>query len=687
MQRLYFLVERCYIREPVLLVGETGGGKTTGFRPIRERSALISGYKEIIEKLKKLKTCTYFHMELSSDINDASSTLDLLSVMIRKCKEGQVCLDISREELKDLEQIKCDLNGLHQKWQSIFVWQDGPLVEAMRDGDLFHVDEISLADDSVLERLNSVLEPERMLSLAEKGGTDLEKVTAHSNFFVLATMNPGGDYGKKELSPALRNRFTEIWVPPVNDLDELQGIALKSLCPEYQERLSLIVDAMIRFFEWFNNLHPGRMLTVRDLISWVDFFITMETSLGPEHALLHGVFLVLLDGLSLDNDSSSTSSSDPDEEANICLMANSDDSTSQEPSKFKKSMWHLDSGRSRLMTGDNKRFLNFQKKNQGLVTYGNNNKGKITGVRLLIMEALIVDNGMMLHNNINHFRILEPQQLQFHGPAQATPHPPTASEPKLKELLRQMTAQNMHNQLGQMTTQLTEEQSHVSKESPFQVVQLPDDSHELTTAPSTSPPSYVPTLAPEETDEELEDQTDISKSFEIGRPTSPFTTLPIFREVEVNIPLIDSVVDDYVDDRYVDDYIVDEHAFNSPSLHDENHLLLSHLNVCSPCTEHESELAVDIVSTFEIDSCSKGGTHEFDQHTPMVEDKGADSLKINRHQLNLLINNYCFLDPAVEDISLLDQIWRMKQFFLKTSLLNPMVEEISLKVQNWQLPP
>lgn len=30
MCRLYFLVERCYrMREPVLLVGETGGGKTT----------------------------------------------------------------------------------------------------------------------------------------------------------------------------------------------------------------------------------------------------------------------------------------------------------------------------------------------------------------------------------------------------------------------------------------------------------------------------------------------------------------------------------------------------------------------------------------------------------------------------------------------------------------------------------
>ena len=36
-------------------------------------------------------------------------------------------------------------------------------MQAMRDGDMFLIDEISLADDSVLERINSVLEPERKL--------------------------------------------------------------------------------------------------------------------------------------------------------------------------------------------------------------------------------------------------------------------------------------------------------------------------------------------------------------------------------------------------------------------------------------------------------------------------------------------------------------------------------------------
>ena len=37
-------------------------------------------------------------------------------------------------------------------------------------------------------------------------------------------MNPGGDYGKKELSPALSNRFTQLWVPAIDDQAELAAI-------------------------------------------------------------------------------------------------------------------------------------------------------------------------------------------------------------------------------------------------------------------------------------------------------------------------------------------------------------------------------------------------------------------------------------------------------------------------------
>lgn len=58
--------------------------------------------------------------------------------------------------------------------------------------------------------LVSVLEPGRSLTLAEKGGAGAELVVGRPGFLVLATMNPGGDFGKKELSPALSNRFTQV---------------------------------------------------------------------------------------------------------------------------------------------------------------------------------------------------------------------------------------------------------------------------------------------------------------------------------------------------------------------------------------------------------------------------------------------------------------------------------------------
>ena len=35
-----------------------------------------------------------------------------------------------------------------------FEWADGPLVTAMRQGDIILIDELNLAEDAVLERLN-----------------------------------------------------------------------------------------------------------------------------------------------------------------------------------------------------------------------------------------------------------------------------------------------------------------------------------------------------------------------------------------------------------------------------------------------------------------------------------------------------------------------------------------------------
>ena len=106
----------------------------------------------------------------------------------------------------------------------MFEWSDGILVEAMNEGGLLLIDEISLANDSVLERLNSVFEADRTLVISEKSAAEAVKVVAAEQFNMVATMNPGSDFGKKELSPALRNRMTEIWVESYFEQPELKQL-------------------------------------------------------------------------------------------------------------------------------------------------------------------------------------------------------------------------------------------------------------------------------------------------------------------------------------------------------------------------------------------------------------------------------------------------------------------------------
>ena len=155
------------------------------------------------------------------------------------------------ERVADLEGDASQASAAASRASAPFEWADGPLTRAMRQGAALLIDEVNLADDAVLERLNSVLEPGRTLTLAEKGsgggsvgsgsGSNAaaadksaarhsvfgaEVVVAAPSFRVLATMNPGGDYGKRELSPALANRFTTVWAPPPREEAELLAMVV-----------------------------------------------------------------------------------------------------------------------------------------------------------------------------------------------------------------------------------------------------------------------------------------------------------------------------------------------------------------------------------------------------------------------------------------------------------------------------
>ncbi|KAF9575027.1 AAA ATPase midasin [Mortierella alpina] len=322
MKRLFTLVSRCLKNnEPVLLVGETGCGKTTvcqmlseylgrelvivnchqntetadllgGQRPVRNNQSLVA-----LTKAALVDFLTRINVEIAFDANEADLDV-MVSAFESSVKSGQLESKIL-EDGTELKPVIDELRRAYRQATTLFEWHDGPLVQSMKEGHLFLLDEISLADDSVLERLNSVLEPQRLLVLAEKGGKTVEVMNGVPNFQFLATMNPGGDYGKKELSPALRNRFTEIWVPAVTDRDDLVKIIEEQL--QHKTEMAGFADRILDFVGWFTHeLGKSRVVvSLRDILAWVRFMnaLMAQGKLTSEEAFIHGGSLVLLDGL------------------------------------------------------------------------------------------------------------------------------------------------------------------------------------------------------------------------------------------------------------------------------------------------------------------------------------------------------------------------------------------------------
>jgi len=278
MRRLYFLVLRALqANEPVLLVGETGCGKTSvcqmyanaksrtlysvnchqntetadligALRPIRNRAALESEASQEATRIL-------------ADLGVADIPSDTLGIQ-KTIVSAQKSVTFAPTSAQALQDVLLKF----RKLSAMFEWHDGPLIQAMANGGIFLLDEISLADDSVLERLNSVLEPSRSMVLAERGGesVDAASITGAADFQIVATMNPGGDYGKKELSPAMRNRFTEIWVPSVDQRKDLETIVNGSW---NRDELRPFTQPLLDFVEWLALQASDRsLIALRDIL-------------------------------------------------------------------------------------------------------------------------------------------------------------------------------------------------------------------------------------------------------------------------------------------------------------------------------------------------------------------------------------------------------------------------------------
>jgi midasin len=386
-RRLYALVAACMAaNEPVLLVGETGTGKTTvcqlfaqaigqtlhiinchqhtetadfvgGLRPARGRSLALAELTRRVEDAEAAVAAAALALlagvamdgDMAEDaaspapdemdpvgslrhraeraIRSASAASEALG---RGASEGRLPVCPVAQSEADLGRALVDLAAVVEELRSsdaLFVWVDGPLLTAMRTGQMLLIDEISLAEDSVLERLNSVLDPSREITVPEKG-TELEVIRAAPSFRLLATMNPGGDFGKKELSPALRNRFTEVWVPSVTAHAELRTLIGQTLgegggSTSGESDVEMrdaeaewpMAEPMLAFVEWLAQPRSagggGAGLSsttpsLRDLLAWAGFIKATRGELGRAGAFVHGACLTCVDAMGLQVSASRT---------------------------------------------------------------------------------------------------------------------------------------------------------------------------------------------------------------------------------------------------------------------------------------------------------------------------------------------------------------------------------------------
>lgn len=113
-----------------------------------------------------------------------------------------------------------DLVGSYRIQPGGFVWSDGALSAALRQGATFVADEMNLASPEVLKRFQSVF-TERRLQILEGDGSVIEP---HRGFSFVATQNPSeGFEGRKPLPREIQKYFTTVYLDPYPD-EELVSI-------------------------------------------------------------------------------------------------------------------------------------------------------------------------------------------------------------------------------------------------------------------------------------------------------------------------------------------------------------------------------------------------------------------------------------------------------------------------------
>lgn len=204
---------------PVLLIGETGTGKTSAIRDLAHKT------KNAFRRL---------------NLNGSTTVEEFVGKIL-----------INRD-------------GTY--------WVDGILTDAMRNGHWLLIDEVNAALPEILFVLQSLLDDDGYIVLAEK--EDKEIVRPHPDFRIFATMNPFEDYvGTKELNKAFLSRFP-ITIKVDYPKKEQEIAIVKERYPTLEDSIiQSMVEVAHSARQSKENEDIDFVFSTRDLLQWANVYL------------------------------------------------------------------------------------------------------------------------------------------------------------------------------------------------------------------------------------------------------------------------------------------------------------------------------------------------------------------------------------------------------------------------------
>ena len=218
---------------PVLLIGETGVGKTQAVRYLAWKTQ--NGLRRV-------------------NLNGATTVDEFLGKLLIN-KEGTY-------------------------------WLDGVLVDAMQAGDWILLDEINACLPEIAFSLHSLLDDDRMVVLTEHDG---RIVRPHPNFRIFASMNPSeeGRYGgTKMLNEALMDRFPVVIRMEYLPLEKEVEAVMKQSGNDDRELVERMVKVAHDVREAIRNEKVFGSFSTRRVIDWARMALTFDPRESAEYTVL-----------------------------------------------------------------------------------------------------------------------------------------------------------------------------------------------------------------------------------------------------------------------------------------------------------------------------------------------------------------------------------------------------------------